>query len=303
MKERIPLKNNIDCSGIEYCQKCSKKILNWTLSGNVFLAVLKLTGGSLAQSSGLMADGLQSIYCIIASLLIMYSINIAQKKKDNRYPYGYGKIEFIIALVVFSILVGLGLFISISNFIMILKKDIVMPGIIGLPVSVTSVFLTYMMFKYNTCAGDKLNSMGMIANGQQARADMYSSLAVTLGILLSQLSPNLAIFDRLAALFVGIIILKDAFEHWVNNLKVILDEVPEENYKKKINAIISKEIPNYKTNIIKFKRTGRQFWLGIGLNFPDDISVIQVEKITHKIAEKLKKDINWIGEVDFFLDR
>lgn len=286
-----------------HCAQCGKKVLFWTLAGNIFLAVIKLTGGAVSKSSGLFADGLESLACVFANVLIMYSLQISEKKMDKKFPYGYGKVEFIAALTVFSLLFGLGTFIIISSLMSILKGDMVMPEIIGLPFAAVSIFLTAMMYRYNICAGKKLNSAAMVANAYQSRADMYTSFAVALGILLSQLSPSFVVFDRLAALFVGVLILKDSYEHWMNNLEVIIDKIPEVDYTARITSVVSEIFSGPRPQMIRIKRMGQKFWVGIPLNFPDTDDIEQMEQTTLRIRETILKKIRWVGEVDFFLDR
>lgn len=300
MQKRRPrrIKNCLDTGN---CANCSKQILTWTIAGNIFLAILKLAGGTLSGSSGLMADGLQSISCVIASVLIMYGLFISQKERDEHFPYGYGKVEFIAALVVFSILIGLGFFIAISNFIFILRMDTLPPKITGLPIAAASVFLTFMMYRYNLCAGKMLESPGLIANAYQSRADMFSSCAVFLGIIISQFGAGFAVFDRLAALLVGILIVKDSLYHWTLNLKVMIDKAPEPKYGTKIQDIVTEVFPGRPPGFIKLKRTGKKFWIGIGLDFSESVNVGEMELVTNKISKALHNRIDWVGEVDFFL--
>lgn len=300
MKKKVEA-NQWCARDFDECVKCSKTILTWTLVGNVFLAGLKLFGGALSGSSGLFADGMQSISCVIASVLIMYSLSIAQKKSNRQFPFGYGKVEFIVALVVFSVLVGLGLFISISNFLLILRHDMSAPGIMGLPIAATSILITFMMYRFNVCAGRVLGSAGLTANGLQARADLFSSIAVAIGILLAQCGVNFVVFDRLAALVVGLLIVYDSVQHWLVNLHVILDKVPDGRYKNTIRKIVAEILPNSEIHVIKLKRTGKQFWVGIRLDFPKTSTVANVLTTTDDLRNEMCKKIEWVNEVAFFL--
>ena len=302
-RKQMPSENISNSPGLERCTQCGKRILFWTLGGNIFLAVVKLSGGALSKSSGLFADGLESLACVFSNILIMGSMKVSGKGHDAKYPYGYGKIEFIAALVVFSLLLGLGFYIVITSLMDIFGGDLVSPGIIGLPFAVVSVFLTFMMYRYNICAGKKLNSAAMIANAYQTRADMYTSFTVALGVILSQLSPSLIIGDKLAALFVGLLILKDSFNHWMGNLDVILDKFPESDYSAKIISIVSEVFSGPQPQAIRLKRTGQKFWIGIPLHFPDTDNIEQMEAVTNRIREAILNRIYWAGEVDFFLDR
>lgn len=298
MKEE--LKNN-PCLNREFCENCSKGILRWTIAGNLFLAIVKFAGGILTQSAGLLADGMQSVSIIISNVIIIYSLNIAKRKRDLKFPYGYGKLEFIIALAIFSILFGLGMFITLSSLILIIQRNPTVPGIMGLPAAAISIFAAYMMYRYNVCAGKNLDSPAMLANGYNSRADMFSSVAAAIGIVLSQLSPALVFLDRLAALIIGLLIIKDAVEHWLLNLRVILDKIPELQYKEKIKSLVKEIIPDFQLQVIKLKRTGRNFWIGIGVDFPETFSIKEMEDKTDKIKDLLKKKVSWLEEVDIFV--
>jgi len=295
-------KNKKDCLPHEDCMACSKKIITWSIAGSIFLAILKFVSGALSRSAGLTADGIQSLSCVIGSMMIMYSLMIAKKKPNNLFPYGYGKIEFIVALVVFSSLIGLGFFISLSSVLLLLKRNLEVPDIRSLPVAAISVFINFLIYKYSFCAGKQLNSSGIIANAHQSKADMFSSIAVGIGILLSQIGKTFAIFDPLAAFLVGVLILKDSFHHWFINLKVILDKIPDPEYRNIIRKIVMQYSSNTSVSSIKFRRTGKMFWLGISLDCPPNDNLGKIELATNLIKDKLQSDLSWAGDVDFFIE-
>lgn len=288
--------------GLEYCEACSKKILGWTVAANVFLAAIKLTSGVLANSSGLFADGLQSLSCIATSIFIMVSLALSRRKYDEKFPYGYAKLEFIVAFLAFSILIGLGFFIALSGLLGILRREFVQPDIMALPVAVISIFLAYMIYRYNFCAGAKLDSPGMIANGCHAGADLYSSGAVILALIISQLGPEYAVCDKIAAMLVGIIIIKDALHHWVENLQGILDYVPDPEFRRRIEKVITTACSGCRPGAVKFRRIGKKFWVGIGLSWQIKGSVREADALMDEMRFALTKEIPAIGEIDFFME-
>lgn len=297
----IRKQKNTGCLEVLNCQECSKKIMYWSIGAYAFMTFLKLVSGALSGSSGLMADGLQSLACTFGAILIMYSLNISKKSANERFPYGYGRAEFIVSLVVYSILLGLGLFISLSSGILILKRTAESPYISGLPAAALSVFLNYMIYKYSTCAGKKLNDNSLIANAQQGRADMLSSSAVGVGIVLAQIGGIFVIFDVLAAFVVGILILKDAFHHWSANLKIVLDKVPASEYIEAVNRVVDEVFPDISLRVIKLKKVGKKFWIGLSLDLFDTDNVKKMQQIADAVRVHLRKRLSWVGEIDFFL--
>ncbi|MBF0521983.1 MAG: cation transporter [Candidatus Omnitrophica bacterium] len=296
-------KNANSCMTTEGCWACSKKILVWTVIGNAVLVVIKLAGGTFANSSGMIADGIQSIACVVTSILIMVSLSFSSRPNDVRFPYGYAKLEFIVALIAFSILIGFGVSITLSSILAILRRDFVQPDIVlALPVAVASVFLTYMIQRYNFCAGKRLDSSGLIANGCHAGADVLSSSAVILGIILSQMGADFAVCDRLAALIVGVVIVKDSLSHWASNVRNILDQVPEPGFALRIEKMILSAYPKYRPGSIKFKRVGKKFWVGISLRCPKTGTLQEVCVAMDDMKKSVIRNLPSIGEVDFFFE-
>ena len=288
--------------GRETCDTCAEQIVMWTIVGNIFLTVLKLYGGFWSGSKGLFADGLQSFSCVIASVMIWVSLRLSKKPPSSKFPYGYGKVEYLVALGVFSILISLGLFIAIESLLYLLEGKLITPDLIGLPFVLISVFLTYMIFRYNVCAGEKLDSVGLMANGLQAKADMWSSSAVTIGILLSQLGPGFAAADHIAAFIVGIMVLVDGAHHWYANLKVLMDVAPDRDLIQKINQSVIKICPGHKSSGIRIIRMGKQLWVGVGLSFDEGRSLSQIDTLSKKINVALKQKVKSITHVDVYME-
>lgn len=286
----------------DHCLNCSEQVLVWTIWSNVFLTVVKLWGGVWSGSAGLIADGMESISCLMGSSLIMLSLKIARKKANKKYPFGYGKIEFLVTLLVFSIILGLGLYIAIPSFLALIQGKSAAPDLIGIPFAALAVFVPYMMYRYNNCAGDKLDGSGLKANAFQTKADCFSSLAVLVGLLLAQLGPVFAAADNVAALFVGILIVKDALENWIENIKVVLDSAPEPHYKQTVARAIGDVFPDHEPRTLKLNRIGQKYWLGIGLDFAGVQTLGELLKITKGIEKKLFAKCDWIQQVEFFVE-
>ena len=289
-------------TNLDVCKACSKKVLTSTVVGNTFLAAIKIIGGVYTNSSGLLADGFQSISCVATSILIMVSMAFSQRQSDESFPYGYAKIEFIAALSAFSILIGIGVFVVMSNLLGILKGDFVRPDMMALPVVLVSGLLTYMIYRYNFCAGIKLDSPGMIANGCHAGADLISTGAVIVAVVLSQLGPSFAICDKIAALIVGIIIVKDSLSHWTGNLQIILDQAPGPEFQRNIRRMIVEINSEYRIGVMKFRRVGKKFWIGISLYCPMTQTVGQNEVFTKDLRGSLIQAFSEISDVDFFIE-
>lgn len=90
--------------------------------------------------------------------------------------------------------------------------------------------------------------------------------------------------------------------HWVENLQTILDHIPDPGFARTIAEHIARIHPEYQPGMIKLKRTGKKFWVGIGLHCPATATAQEVHAITKDIRQALFKDLNLIGDADFFIE-
>ena len=67
---------------------------------SVVLGAIKVISGILGNSYALIADGVESMLDVVSGLVVAGSLKIAVQPPDERYPFGYGKIEPAAALVI-----------------------------------------------------------------------------------------------------------------------------------------------------------------------------------------------------------
>ena len=158
-----------------------------------------------------------------------------------------------------------------------------------------------MMRRYNVCAGRKLESPGLIANACHAGADLFSSGAVIFSIVIAQFGPNFAVADRMAAMIVGLCIIKDSLANWVENLRVVLDHIPGRDFKESIEKVISRLRPEYRPEVVKFKRIGKKFWIGVFVCYNTEETVHDSVESMSEIRGALLKNIPAVSAVDFFV--
>lgn len=289
------------CHGPQDCAECSQEILKWTIASNFLITLITVAGSLVSGSVGLLADAAESIGCILASCVVAYSIKLSKRRRNSKFPFGYGRLEFIVALVVYSVLFGIGLFISISSGVLMFTPRDSGPALIGLPAALIVVLITYMQYRFNACAGQQLKSHGLMANAHGAKADMLTTIAVAFGIIFAQFGPAFVVFDAIAAFLVGLLIMKDGIEHWAGSLALILDKMPEPDYREKVDAVVAEVFPG-PAHLLKPKRIGRKFWVGLGLEVPGDVSMADLGGIQQKIKDRLFEEVDSIGEIDFFLN-
>jgi len=203
------------------CKKCADSVAPINLVMNTFLMILKGYLGVVGRSSALVADAIHSGADVVAAIMLIFGLRISRRPSDKEYPYGYGKIEFLVAILIYTSLICAGIFILADAVSAIVHKQCYSPSFFTLWGAIISIIVNEVMFRQSVCAGKQIKSPSMIANAYEKRADAVSSLAVFVGIMGAKMGCH--IMDCVAAVVVAFYILKSSAEMIWEAIKGLLD--------------------------------------------------------------------------------
>jgi cation diffusion facilitator family transporter len=277
------------------CAKCGKMVPWVCFFGNSLLALFKTFVGIVSGSKGLIADGMHSASDVLATIMVLISLRIAGRKDDNTHPWGHGKVEFAGALMVYTILLALSLLLFHDAVKSILEGNIKPPHIISFVAAAVSIIANYVLSGYGFCAGKQLGSPAMIANANENRADMLSSVAVVIGIIGANM--GFIILDSLAAILVSLIIFKTALTLGIAAFKNLLDmSLPAEK-----EQMISRVVMQYRgvkgVGNIKTRRVGQQVWVDMEILVDAKQSVDEAHALVRELRQALMRKYKQIKEV------
>ena len=174
---------------------------------NIFLTIIQIITGIFAQSQALIADGIHSMSDLIADFVVLFASHHGQKDADEDHPYGHYRYETAATFILGGLLlaVGIGMLWSAGN--KLLNPSAIAPvHIIALWVALITLFAKEFLFRYMLKIAKSVKSSMLVANAWHARSDAASSLVVALGIVGNLL--GYAIFDPIAALIVGLMVMR-----------------------------------------------------------------------------------------------
>jgi cation diffusion facilitator family transporter len=89
----------------------SHKTVYLALAANAGIGVAKLAGGLISGSSAMLAEAAHSVADTTNQLLLLASLNLAERPADDEHPFGYGKERFF-----WSFLAAVSIFVSGALF-------------------------------------------------------------------------------------------------------------------------------------------------------------------------------------------
>ncbi|MBF0228350.1 MAG: cation transporter [Desulfamplus sp.] len=267
------------CSG-KACEKCAQRVGVVNIIGNILMICIKGYLGVAGRSKGLIADAIHSSADLLATIIMIIGLRISDKEIDNKYPYGYGKAEYIVSICIYLFLFGIGSFIIYNGVWTIVEGRIVNPCLSAAWGAIFSIVINELMFRQSICAGKHINSPSMQAKAWESRSDVYSSVAVLIGIIGAKLGFHW--MDPLAAVIVGVIILKICIEQVKDAVFNLMDKAYDEDYIDDINQSL-----NNMENIAGIKKVVARE-LGPILEF--EINLYVMPDTTVAIGESIKRE-------------
>ena len=147
----------------------------WAIVVNMGLTVAQAVGGLLAGSLALIADALHNFSDAVSLIIAFSARKIARKPADETMTFGYGRAEVVAALVNYTTLIVIGLYLAyeaVERFFNPQDVDgwmVVIIAVVALVVDVATAALTFAMSK---------TSMNIRAAFLHNVADALGSVAV-----------------------------------------------------------------------------------------------------------------------------
>lgn len=266
-----------------------------TLSGNLGLGAIKCAVGVLSGSVGLTVDGFHSLTDGIGTLFVLTSLRIASRPRDDSHPYGHGKVEFMASLVVFAVLIGVGAVFFVESLAVLIEGREQAPDMLAFLVAAVSVVANFVMFNFNLCAGRRLNSPALCANGYENLTDLFSSLPVGAGILAAQFGLYFA--DPLAGVLVSILIVANAAREWWHSLGNLIDRAAPASTRRRIRAMAMTVEGVLGTDHIRTRRVGQNLWVDLDILVSPKNSVQSASRIADEVRGLLLRRAKHVEDV------
>ncbi len=282
------------------CEQCGRRVDGIGITANVIMVFMKLTVGYFGGSKSCIADGLHSFTNILSALVITFSRKVGEKRENDHYPLGYGKIEFIGAAFISVLILFAAVLLSMGAFGHLMAEPPRTPAASTIMAALISIAVNEMLFRYMSCVGTKLGSRTVMANAWANRADMFSSTAVIIGVLGSW--AGFAHMDALCALAVVVIIIKVSLDILMDAVKALMDVSVNHRYEKEIRMILSEMETVSPPTSLRTRHMGRKVWaeLSIPMNAGDTIGA--GERLRREIEQHLLGRMGDLERVVVYID-
>ena len=267
---------------------------------NISLFISKLIFSLLTNSIALQADAFDNLTDIVMVFAALIGIIYSRKKPNEKFPYGYYKIENIISLII-----SLFIFYTAYNIILHSIGDIrdFISGdlkVINISISVfiflvISFIITLSSSFYLKIMGKKTKSPIIESEASEKFFDNFISLSVLAGFIGACF--NVFLLDSIIGLFITLFIIKGGYDIFLNSSKTLLDAVIDFDKRTELNKLIESFPKIKKIDSLEIRSYGKYIFLEVIVSLNKDLSLAKVQTLKNLIITKTKERFPQIFKV------
>ena len=204
---------------------------------NLGLTVAQIIGGIIAGSLALIADAIHNLSDAISLIIAFAARKIARRPSDGAMTFGYGRVELVAALINYTTLIVIGLYLVYEGTLRLINPQgvdgwlVVIIAAIALVIDTATALLTYKLSK---------TSVNIRAAFLHNVADALGSIAVIVAGTLILLY-DWRLVDPLVTLLIAGYILWQSFVEIVPVIRILMlgspPDIETEKVLERINSV------------------------------------------------------------------
>lgn len=273
-----------------------KTIIRTSIIGilaNVLLAVFKAVVGLMTNSIAIVLDAVNNISDAASSIITIIGTKLAGKAPDKKHPFGYGRVEYLSAMVISVIVLYAGATSLVESVKQIIEPETPEYTTVSLIIVAVAVVVKIVLGRYVKSVGEKVNSDSLIDSGQDALLDSVIS-ASTLVAALIFINTGVSLEAWLGAV-ISIVIIKSGFDMLKETISKILGEANDVELAKSIKKTVTSFEDVQGAYDLVMNNYGPDRWNGsIHIEIPDTYTADKLDKLIRDISLKVLKEHNVI---------
>ena len=269
-----------------------KTIIRTSITGiiaNVFLAAFKAVIGLMTNSIAIVLDAVNNISDAGSSLITIVGTKLAAKEPDKKHPFGYGRIEYLSAMIISVIVLYAGITSFVESVKQIIHPEKPEYTAVSLIIVAVAVAVKIFLGRYVKSVGLRVNSDSLINSGEDALLDSIIS-ASTLAAAGIYLIFHVSLEAWLGAV-ISIVIIKSGVEMLRETISRILGERNDAELAKSIRSTVMSFPDVEGAYDLVLNNYGPETWTGsIHIEVPDTYSADQLDQLIREITVKVHRE-------------
>lgn len=263
-----------------------RKIIRTSIIGilaNIFLVAFKAFIGLTSNSIAIVMDAVNNLSDAASSVITIIGTKLARKEADRKHPFGYGRIEYLSAMVISVLVLYAGITAFIESVKIIITPETPDYTPVALIIVAAGVVVKIALGLYVKSVGKKVNSDSLINSGQDATLDSIIS-ASTLVAAAVYIIFHISLEAWLGAV-IAVVIIKSGIEMLRDTLSKILGERADAELAREIKHTVNsfpEVLGSY--DLVLHNYGPDAFHGSVHIEVPDTFTADELDRLTRKLT-------------------
>lgn len=253
---------------------------------NILLVIFKASIGILTNSIAILLDAVNNLSDVLSSTVTIIGAKLSEKEADKEHPLGHGRIEYLSAMIVASIILYAGITALIESIKKIISPATAEYTNISLIIMGVSIIVKILLGTYVKKIGQKVESQSLIASGKDALFDAVIStsvLATALIFMFYKIS-----LEAYVGVLISVVIIRAGIEILKESTDDILGKRVDKALLKKIKRTICEDHNITGAYDLMLHNYGPQKYVGsVHIEIPDTMTADKIDILEREIVDNI----------------
>lgn len=258
---------------------------------NVLLAGFKLFVGIISGSIAIVLDAVNNLSDALSSVITIAGTVLAGKAPDKKHPMGYGRIEYLSAMIISIIVLYAGVTSLVESIKAIIKHEPAEYSTVSIVILIVAIITKIILGQFFINTGKKVGSDSLVASGTDAKFDAIISVGTVVAAFIFMLT-GLSLEAYLAAI-ISVVLLKAGFEMIRDTISQILGQRMDASVSKAVKkTITSVEGVQGAYDLIFSDYGPDRVMASVHIEVLDTYTADMIDAITRQITDKVYLEHN-----------
>jgi len=265
-----------------------------SVASNTLLVAAKLAAGAITGSIAIVTEAAHSAIDLVASIIALASVRMADDPPDLEHPYGHERFENLAAAIEgMLIVVGAGVIVYAATRKLVVGAAVDHIGV-GIGVIAASALINAGVARYLSRRARALGSAALEGDAAHLGTDSLTSVGVLVGLLLVHVTGHGA-FDPIAALGVAGAIVFAGIRILSRSGRALVDEAPPPEQLDRIEGAIRRQREHAPQIVgyhkLRARRSGVRTLVDMHLQFRSGTTLEDAHDIAHRLRDSIEADL------------
>lgn len=253
---------------------------------NVLLAAFKAVIGIMSNSIAVLLDAVNNLSDALSSIITIVGTKLAGKLPDKKHPLGYGRIEYLSAMIVSGIVLYAGITAAVESVKKIIEPETPQYSTTSLIIIAVAVLVKIALGRYVKGQGLKVNSGALVASGADALFDAILSASVLACALIFTFTGYS--LEAYVGALISVFIIKAGIEMMVEMVNEILGIRADKEKTSRIKKLLTEE-PEVRGayDLIMYNYGPEKDFASVHLELPDSMTAREIDQLTRRLERKV----------------